>query len=91
MHPYKTIVDRQHNVWTDTSLADAVLKFDPASGQWTIYRLPSHGCGSRHMGFDDFRGEAWIACDQASKVTRIQFRTADDIQELTAAGSGTRR
>jgi len=91
VHPYKTIVDRQHNVWTDTSLADAALKFNPATGQWTIYRLPSRGCGSRHMGFDDFRGEAWIACDQASKVARIQFRTTEAIQQLRAASTATGR
>jgi streptogramin lyase len=90
VHPYKTIVDKQHNVWTDTSLADAALKFNPASGAWTVYRLPSHGCGSRHMGFDDFRGEAWIACDQASKVVRIQFRTAADLQQLQLAANLTR-
>jgi streptogramin lyase len=91
VHPYKTIVDRQHNVWTDTSLADAALKFNPASGEWTVYRLPSHGCGSRHMGFDDFRGEAWMACDQSGKVARIQFRTAADVEKLKAARSASRR
>ncbi len=91
VHPYKTIVDKLHNVWTDTSLADATLKFNPASGEWTVYRLPSRGCGSRHMGFDDFRYEAWIACDQASKAVRIQFRTAGEIQQLRAAAIAARR
>lgn len=91
VHPYKTIVDRHHNVWTDTSLADAALKFNPASGEWVVYRLPSHGCGSRHMGFDDYRDEAWIACDQASKVARIQFRTPEDIQRLKAASTVHRK
>jgi streptogramin lyase len=84
VHPYKIIVDRHHNVWTDTSLADATLKFNPASGEWTVYRFPSHGCGSRHMGFDDFRGEAWVPCDQSGKVIRLQFRSAADIQRLKA-------
>ncbi len=87
VHPYKTIVDKRHNVWTDTSLADATLKFNPASGEWTVYSFPSRGCGSRHMGFDDFRYEAWIACDQASKAIRIQFRTPGEIQQLKAAGT----
>ena len=91
VHPYKTIVDRHHNVWTDTSLADAALKFDPSSGNWTIYRLPSRGCGSRHMGFDDFRDEAWVACDQASKVARLQFRTPEEIRQLVAASAAKRK
>jgi len=87
VHPYKTVVDRYHNVWTDTSLADATLRFTPASGQWTVFRLPSRGCGSRHMGFDDFRNEAWIACDQANKAVRLQFRSMEDIQLLKAAST----
>jgi streptogramin lyase len=86
-HPYKTIVDRQHNVWTDISLADATLRFNPSTAQWTLYRLPSHGCGSRHMGFDDRRGEAWIPCDQSGKVARLQFRTAEGLQALKAAAA----
>ena len=91
VHPYKTIVDSQHNVWTDTSLADATLKFNPASGEWTVYRFASHGCGSRHMGFDDFRGEAWVPCDQASKVIRLQFRSSEQIQQLKALAVPARR
>jgi streptogramin lyase len=91
VHPYKTIVDKHHNVWTDTSLVDGTLKLNPASGEWTVYRLPSRGCGSRHMGYDDFRDEAWIACDQASKAVRIQFRTADEIQQLLTAGTAVQK
>jgi streptogramin lyase len=85
VHPYKTVVDRFHDVWTDTSLADATLRFNPASGQWTVFRLPSRGCGSRHMGFDDFRNEAWIACDQANKAVRLQFRSTQEIRSLEVA------
>ncbi len=91
VHPYKTIVDKHHNVWTDTSLVDGTLKFNPASGEWTVYQLPSRGCGSRHMGYDDFRDEAWIACDQASKAARIQFRTAEEIRLLKAANTAIRK
>lgn len=91
VHPYKTIVDKHHNVWTDTSLVDGTLKFNPVSSEWTVYRLPSRGCGSRHMGYDDFRDEAWIACDQASKAARIQFRTAEEIQQLKAASTASRK
>lgn len=90
-HPYKTIVDKNHNVWTDVALADGTLKFNPSTKEWTLYRLPSHGCGSRHMGFDDFRNEAWLACDQASKVARFQFRSADDIRQLKAASSAAQK
>jgi streptogramin lyase len=85
VHPYKTTVDKNHNVWTDTSMADAIFKFTPSTGQWTMYHLPSHGCGSRHMSFDDVKGEAWLPCDQSNKVARFQFRSADLLRALEAA------
>ena len=89
-HPYKTTVDPQHNVWTDSGLADAVFRFTPSTGQWTMFRLPSHGCGSRHISFDDYKGELWLPCDQSNKVIRFQFRTAAEIRALRAAAGRTR-
>lgn len=90
VHPYKTTVDKRHNVWTDTALADAVFKFNPATQEWTMYRLPSHGCGSRHISFDDVRGDLWLPCDQSDKVARFQFRTAGEIRALAAAAAPLR-
>jgi streptogramin lyase len=87
VHPYKTTVDKDHNVWTDTSMADAVFKFVPKTGQWTMYRLPSHGCGSRHVSFDDVRGELWLPCDQSNKVARFQFRTEAEVKALETAAA----
>ena len=85
VHPYKTIVDKNHNVYTDTSLVDGVHKFNPATQQWTLYRLPSHGCGSRHVSFDDYKGDLWLPCDQSDKVARFQFRSDADLKALEAA------
>ena len=88
-HPYKTVVDKHHNVWTDVPLGDSLVKLNPATRQWTVYMLPSHGCGSRHVSVDDLRGEVWVPGDQASKVERFQFRTREQIQaQKTAALSG---
>ena len=87
VHPYQIAVDKDHNVWTDTSLADAIWKFTSSTGQWTMYRYPSHGCGSRHMSFDSLKNEAWVPCDQANKVIRFQFRSAAELQaQQLAAG-----
>jgi streptogramin lyase len=82
MHPYKTIVDKNHNVYTDTQVGDGMYKFNPANQEWTYFQLPTHGCSSRHMSFDDVKGEAWVPCDQADTVDRIQFRTAAQIEAL---------
>jgi streptogramin lyase len=84
-HPYKTIVDKEHNVYTDSGLVDAVFRFTPSTGQWTMFRYASHGCGSRHISFDEYKSELWLPCDQANKVIRFQFRTAEQISALEAA------
>lgn len=86
MHPYKTTVDKFHNVYTDTQVGDGMYKFNPSTQEWTFYQIPTHGCSSRHMSFDDNKNEAWIPCDQADTVDRIQFRTTAQIQALKAAG-----
>jgi streptogramin lyase/mono/diheme cytochrome c family protein len=85
MHPYKTIVDKFHNVYTDTQVGDGMMKFNPSSQKWTYFQLPTHGCSSRHMSFDDNLNEAWVPCDQADTVDRVQFRTAEQIQALKGA------
>jgi len=85
MHPYKTVVDKNHNVFTDTQVGDGMFRYTPSTNQWTYFQLPTHGCSSRHMSFDDNKNEAWVPCDQADTVDRIQFRTAAQIQALKAA------
>ena len=90
-HPYKTIVDKNHNVYTDSGMADAVFRFTPSTQQWTMFRYASHGCGSRHISFDDYKGELWLPCDQSNKVIRFQFRSADEVRALQAAAAPARR
>lgn len=85
VHPYKTTVDKNHNVYLDIQAGDGMYKFVPSTQEWTYYQLPTHGCSSRHMSFDDLRGEAWIPCDQSDTVDRIQFRSAEQIQAMKAA------
>jgi streptogramin lyase len=84
-HPYTTNVDKNHNVWVDVAMLDGIYRFNPRTKEWTLFRLPSHGCGSRHSSVDDIRGEVWLPCDQADKVARFQLRTAQDIARLRQA------
>ncbi len=89
-HPYKTTVDNQHNAWASVPAGDSIVKFNPATHGWTVYMLPSHGCGPRHVSFDDRLNEAWLPCDQSSKVARFQFRTAEQIQAQKSAAATAR-
>jgi streptogramin lyase/mono/diheme cytochrome c family protein len=87
VHPYMTAVAKDHNVYTSIQAGDGVYKFTPATQEWTYYQLPTHGCSPRQMGFDDIRNEAWVPCDQADTVDRIQFRSVEQIQTLKAAAT----
>jgi streptogramin lyase len=89
-HPYKTIVDKNHNVYTDSGMADAIFRFTPSTQTWTMFRYASHGCGSRHISFDDYKNELWLPCDQSNKVIRFQFRTLEQLRALEAAANTTR-
>jgi streptogramin lyase len=83
-HPYKTTVDNHHNVWTSAQDSDNLVEFTPSTQQWTTYQLPSRGCSPRHVFFDDIRGEAWVPCDQANMVVRVQFRSDAELQAAVA-------
>src|SRR5207237_1290659 len=39
-HPYSAVIDKNHMVYTNVSNDDEVAKFDPKTGQWTLYKLP---------------------------------------------------
>jgi streptogramin lyase len=84
-HPYKTTVDNDHNVWTDSGMANGVFRLNPASGKWDLFPAPSLGCASRHISYDRYRNEVWQPCDQSNKVIRYQFRSTDQLKALEAA------
>jgi streptogramin lyase len=88
--PYKIGIDNHHNVWATVPMGDALVKYDPAAKRWTIYPYATHGCGPRHIGVDPDRDEVWVPCDQASKVSRFQFRTAAQVQAQMAAAKAGR-
>ena len=59
-HPYATVVDRNHMVWTNLSSDDAVARFDPVAEEYTIFKLPSLGAELRHIAVDDAGGpDVW--------------------------------
>jgi streptogramin lyase len=88
-NPYNTVVDKNHTVWTNLTPDDAVGKFDPKSGQWTIYKLPSIGAELRHIAFDDARGDVWVPYREADRAARLQFRTQAQLEALKRAAGGT--
>lgn len=88
-HPYNTVVDKNHNVWSNLTLDDAVAKFDPKTEAWTIFKLPSIGAELRHIAMDDARGDVWLPYREADRAARLQFRTEAQITALKRAATST--
>ena len=84
-NPYFVVVDKNHNVWANLLSDDRVAKFNPQTEEWTIYQLPSIGCESRNIAVDDIRGDIWVPCYRTSRVARLQFRTAREVEAQQAA------
>ena len=80
-NPYFVTVDKDSNVWTNLFIDAKVGKLDPRTEQWTYYTLPSR-CESRNISVDDILGEVWVPCANTSRVIRLQFRTAEEIEAL---------
>jgi streptogramin lyase len=84
-HPYRVDVDKDGNAYTSMLIDDVVLKLNPATKQWTTYRLPTNGCELRSIYVDRRKTEVWLPCDRAARVIRMQFRTPEQIQALKGA------
>lgn len=59
-----------------TGTVDAAFRFDPATGEFTTYPLPSRGALVRHMDIDEATGEVWLAYGaspgSAARIARIR-------------------
>ena len=84
-HPYMVAVDKDHNAWTNLHSDDRILKLNPKTGGWTVYRLPGNGCETRHISIDHLRNEVWVPCHRTSKVVRLQFRSPE-LEQVQTAG-----
>ena len=86
-HPYFSVVDKNHNVWTNLMTDDRVVKLDSKTDRWTVYQLPSVGCEPRNIAIDDIRGDVWVPCCRTSRVARLQFRTESQLKALRTSAT----
>ncbi|OFW01619.1 MAG: hypothetical protein A3I61_06265 [Acidobacteria bacterium RIFCSPLOWO2_02_FULL_68_18] len=80
-NPYFVTVDKDSNVWTNLFADAKVARLNPRTEQWTYYTLPSR-CESRNISVDNIRGDVWVPCANTSRVIRLRFRTAAEIEAL---------
>ena len=83
--PYRVDVDNDGNAYVASLIDDVLLKLNPATGQWTTFRMPATGCESRSIFVDRRLTEVWLPCDRTARVVRVQFRTPAQLQALEDA------
>jgi streptogramin lyase len=77
---YDVDVDANHVAWVSLRNTDRVGKFDPATGKWTVYMLPTLGVEARYIKVDKKTGNVWVPYWRTSKVGRLHFRSEQEIQ-----------
>jgi streptogramin lyase len=91
--PYAMVADRNGMLWVALPNDDRVAKLDPGTRHWTIYNLPSHGSNTRFITLDKHKDtvEVWEASFMTSKVIRLQFRTEQQMQTVSARNESLNR
>ena len=86
MGPYQIAVDKNHNLWMNVWTSDVVLKYEPATGKWTTFDLPSRGTEVRHISIDERDGKLKVVIPEyrVSKMAVMNFRSEADIAALKA-------
>jgi streptogramin lyase len=86
MQPYHIAVDKNHNVWGNLWTADEIAKYDPNSGQWTMFPLPVRGTEIRHVSLMERDGvtKVIVPVYRSSHMGVMTLRSEADIAALKA-------
>ena len=85
--PYHVAVDKNHDAWTNLWGADRLMRYDPASGAWTAFDLPTRGAEPRYVSLLERDGQPTQVVTpyfRARKVAVMTLRSEDDIAKLKA-------
>ena len=84
--PYHVAVDKNHNAWTNLWASDQVARYDPASGQWTLFDLPTRGAEPRYISLLERDGVTQVVIPyfRTRKVAVMTLRSEHDIDALKA-------
>ena len=83
--PYHVAVDRNHDAWTNLWGADRVMRYDPKSGKWTAFDLPTRGAEPRYVSLLERDGQdtkVVLPYFRARKVAVMTLRSEDEIAAL---------
>jgi hypothetical protein len=83
--PYHVAVDKNHDAWTNLWGADRVMRYDPSTGKWTAFDLPTRGAEPRYISLLERPGkdtEVAIPYFRARKVAVMTLRSQAEIDAL---------
>ena len=83
--PYHVHVDKEHRPWTNLWGADRVMRYDPKSGAWTAFDLPTRGAEPRYISLLERDGEPTqvvLPYFRASKVAIMTLRSEAELAAL---------
>ena len=78
-------VDSHHDAWTNLWGADRVIRYDPNSGTWTAFYLPTRGAEPRYISLLERPGQdtqVAIPYFRARKVAVMTLRSQAEIDAL---------
>jgi virginiamycin B lyase len=85
--PYHVAVDKNHDAWTNLWGADRVMRYDPNSGKWTAFDLPTRGAEPRYISLLERDGQdtqVALPYFRARKVAVMTLRSEAEIAALRA-------
>src|SRR5581483_11615228 len=86
--PYHIAVDNNHNAWTNLWGADRLLRYNPQTGAWTAFDLPTRGAERRYVSLLEQEGKPTQVVApyfRARKVAVITLRSEADLAAAKAA------
>ncbi len=89
--PYHVAVDKNHNAWTNLWTADRVMRYDPKSGTWTAFDLPTRGAEPRYVSLLERDGQdtkVVLPYFRARKVAVMTLRSQAEIDALQKQANG---
>jgi streptogramin lyase len=85
--PYHVAVDKNHDAWTNLWGADRVMRYDPKTGKWTAFDLPTRGAEPRYISLLERDGQdtkVAVPYFRARKVAVMTLRSQQEIDALKA-------
>jgi streptogramin lyase len=87
--PYHAVPDNDHNVWASMWTTDQIAKYEPVTGRWTLFDLPTRGTEVRIISLlekPDVK-ELVFAYARSSKVAVMTFRSEADVKAAEQAAA----